>query len=489
MLFNSLEFLLFFVVVTCLYFTIKSKWRWLLLLVSSYFFYGSWNFSYLVLIAASTIVTFYSGIFIGKQNAKTNLSEATKLKNKKLIVTGSLILNFSILIFFKYYNFLVETFNFLSPVELNYSSLLLPVGVSFYVFQAASYTLDVYKKKIEPQHHLGKYALFVSFFPQLVAGPIEKAVNLLPQIENENSFQYERVRSGCLLMLWGIFKKVVIADHLGLFVSEVYGNAGETTGLIPVIATLFFTLQVYIDFSAYSEIAIGAARVLGFNLTTNFKRPYLATSFNDFWKRWHISLNSWFLEYLYIPLGGSRLGKSKTIRNIIIVFLISGLWHGASWNFIIWGAINGCFLIFLDSLMNYQGSKKQQKHLSANKHSLFSKIVRGGFVTIFWAASLVFFRAETFNDAITIYQSMGLGGLNKVFEYGLNQHAFIMVLLLLVMLYLIELFQESGVQEQRIWSLPLPFRWSIYILLAISIIYLGAYGENLSDSSFIYFQF
>jgi len=478
MLFNSFQFLLFFVLVTGLYFVIRHKWRWLLLLIASYVFYASWNAYYLALIATSTLVTFASGLLLEKQNANTS-STQTKTRNKRLIVAGSLIVNFSILVFFKYYDFLAETINFVFRSDLAYSSFLLPVGISFYVFQAASYTLDVYKEKIEPQRHLGKYALFVSFFPQLVAGPIEKAANLLPQIDIEKSFDYERVRSGCLLMLWGVFKKVVVADRLGLFVSEVYGGAEEVTGLIPVIAIFFFAFQVYIDFSAYSEIAIGAALVLGFRLTINFKRPYLASSFKDFWKRWHISLNSWFFEYLYINLGGNRLGKLITTRNIIIVFLISGLWHGPSWNFIIWGGINGCFLIFLDRFLSPQKTT----------HSLFSKMGRGFIILTCWAVSLVFFRAETFSDAIAMYSSMGIGGVDQLFDFGLNRDAFLLAISGLVLVYVVDILQESGIRDQRIFNLPLAVRWGVYVFLAVSIIYLGAYGADFGDSSFIYFQF
>jgi len=482
MLFNSFEFLLFYIIVSVLFFIINNKWRWLLLLIASYVFYSSWSISYLGLIIISTLVTYYSGILLDKQNSNLDKSENTRNKNKHRIVATSLIINLGILFFFKYYNFAATSANSLIPNSLPFIDSLLPVvGISFYTFQALSYTMDVYNGKIKAKRHIGKYALFVSFFPQLVAGPIEKAANLLPQFDEHKTFDYQKVRSGVLLMVWGVFKKVVVADRLGIFVSKVYDSPESTSGIIPVIATLFFAIQLYIDFSSYSDIAIGAARVFGYKLTINFKRPYLSTSFGNFWKRWHISLNSWFMEYLYIPLGGNRGKYSRTIINIIIVFLISGLWHGASWNFVIWGAVNAFYLLVLD---RYLFTTKSKRPLS-----LLKKIFRGTVIMLFWSLSLVFFRANNFTDAITIYSNLSFTGIDQLYDFGLNELTFKFALGMFFFIYVIELFQEVGYTPDNIFRAPLIVRWSIYLLLPLAIIYFGAYGSKLTDSSFIYFQF
>ena len=470
MLFNSFEFLLFFITVAFTYFLIKDKWRWAFLLGASYFFYGSWNTSYLILILLSTVTTFYSGILI------------EKIPNqKKIVALSSLTINLGILFFFKYYNFFATTVNSLSQDTLPFFDTLLPVvGISFYTFQALSYTMDVYNGKIQSQKHIGKYALFVSFFPQLVAGPIEKASNLLPQFSESKLFNYERVRSGLLLIVWGIFKKVVIADRIGVFVSEVYNDPSESYGVINIIATVLFSFQLYLDFSSYSEIAIGSARVFGYKLSTNFKRPYLSVSFKEFWKRWHITLNSWFFEYLYLPLGGNKKKGVTTIRNIIIIFLISGLWHGASWNFVIWGGINSIYLLVIDRLL--QSKKKKKK-------KLFGKMFFGTIIMLLWSASLVFFRANTFEDAMVIYSNMNFSGIENLYAFGLNKLSFYVTIRLLVLVYIIELFQEIGFTENKIFNAPIILRWIIYLILPLSTLYFGAYGLESSDSSFIYFQF
>lgn len=469
MLFNSFQFLLFFILTSVIYFIIKDKWRWLLLLIASYIFYGSWNFFYLSLIILSTFVTYYSGILIEKNPQKSN---------KKKIVVGSLVINLSILFFFKYYNFVASSFNLILPDSLPYfESILAVVGISFYTFQALSYTMDVYNNKIPAQKHIGKYALFVSFFPQLIAGPIEKASDLLPQFNKTKKFDYERARSGCLLIVWGLFKKVVIADRLGIFVTEVYNNPSGSEGIASILAAIFFAFQLYIDFSAYSEIAVGCARIFGYKLTINFKRPYLSSSFKDFWKRWHITLNSWFFEYLYIPLGGNRSNQYKALRNVIIIFLISGLWHGASWNFVIWGAINSIYLVLFDRLF-------PQK----NKN-LFKKIIYGTCIMLLWSLSLIFFRANTFQDALTIYSNLSFTAFEGIYNFGLNRFTFHFTIRLLIFMYVVEIFQELGYTAERIFSKPLLLRWSIYIILSLSILYFGAYGLDSSDSSFIYFQF
>ena len=350
MLFNSIDFLVFFPIVVSVFFIIPKKLRYLWLLVASYYFYMSWQPKYALLIALSTVITYASGILIEryrKQNKPTVM---------KLCVAGSLISNLGILCLFKYGNFIL--FNLTSfasalgiTVANRHLDLLLPVGISFYTFQALSYTIDVYRGDtddgIRVEKNIFKYALFVSFFPQLVAGPIERSKNLLRQIQNIEYipvWNFDRVRDGFFLMIWGLFQKLVIADRASLLVNNVVNHYQKYGFIELLIAMILFAFQIYCDFGGYTNIARGAAQVMGFSLTNNFRQPYLAVNIKDFWRRWHISLTSWFTDYLYIPLGGNRKGTFRKYLNIFIVFSISGLWHGASWNFVVWGVLHGIFL-------------------------------------------------------------------------------------------------------------------------------------------------
>ncbi len=341
-----------------------------------------------------------------------------------------------------------------------------------------SYTIDVYRGKLKPTRDFVAFAAFVSFFPQLVAGPIERAKNLLPQFYVKRSIDYELLRSGLLLMAWGFFKKIVIADRLAIFVDGVFDNVDNLNGISAPVAVIFFAFQLYLDFSAYSDIAIGSARTLGFNLSTNFKRPYLSTSFSDFWKRWHISLSSWFRDYVYIPLGGNRDGKAKHIKNILIVFVLSGLWHGASWNFVIWGGVNALFILVFDGFLRKQRS------------SILKRVFVSLFITTLWALSLIFFRAQTFNDAITMFSHLGAFGKADLYNYGLNSLEFSFTIKLIILYVIFEIFQERFKDLYK-WftSLNFLFRWVVYILLIAIILFLGSYGVGLNDNNFIYFQF
>ncbi|MFT5873946.1 MAG: alginate O-acetyltransferase complex protein AlgI, partial [Clostridium sp.] len=332
MQFTSLYFLIFFSITCILYFIIPHKLRWVWLLICSYAFYMSVNPKYALLIATSTIITYLSGLLI--DNANKISDEKRSIKMKKLWVIASFSSNLGILFLFKYFNFFGDSITrvlniFSISIHMPTFRYLLPLGISFYTLQALSYTIDVYRKDVAPQKNIGKFALFVSFFPQVVAGPIEKSKNMLHQFDEKHVFDYDRVKSGLLLMLWGVFVKIVVADRLALLVNTVFNNPTKYKGFSIIIATLFFTFQIYLDFMSYSDIARGAAEVLGFRITNNFKQPYLSKSIKEFWSRWHISLTSWFKDYLYFPLGGNRRGKLRTYYNIMIVFLVSGLWHGA----------------------------------------------------------------------------------------------------------------------------------------------------------------
>jgi alginate O-acetyltransferase complex protein AlgI len=400
MLFNSLQFIFYFPIVVALYFAIAPKYRWILLLIASYYFYMCWNYKYIILIITSTLIDYFAGIHI--------YTTKTRWK-KKLYLLLSLMTNFGLLFSFKYFNFFGETLNFFfDKFNLFYNlpelNVLLPVGISFYTFQTLSYTIDVYRGEKEPERHFGLFALYVSFFPQLVAGPIERSTRLLPQMHKHFKFDYEKVKNGILQMCWGFFKKVVIADRLAEYVNMVYNNTGSYDGLHYVIATVFFAFQIYCDFSGYSDIAIGTASIMGFDLMRNFRRPYLAHNIREFWQRWHISLSTWFRDYLYIPLGGNRVVKWRWYYNLFITFLISGLWHGANWTFIIWGALHGFYLVFSIWTLNIRG--KFNTAIFGNTKSLYKIAQIAITVLLAWFA-WIFFRANNTGDAFHI--------INKIF--------------------------------------------------------------------------
>ena len=337
MLFNSFAFLIFFPIISILYFIIPHKYRWFFLLTASYYFYMNWKPGYALLIFTSTLVTWLCGLMVEKSEIK---------RNKKVFLILSLLINFGILFVFKYFNFINESvYVLLEKYKIRWTipnlDILLPVGISFYTFQAVGYTIDVYRGDLKAEKNLGIYALFVSFFPQLVAGPIERAKNLLPQFHEKHFPDPDRINIGLKQMIWGYFIKIVVADRLALYINAVYNNVNAHNGTTLLIATIFFSFQIYCDFAGYSNIAIGAAKIMGFDLMTNFTRPYFSSNIHEFWQRWHISLSTWFRDYLYIPLGGNRVGKFRNYVNILITFVVSGLWHGANWTFVIWGALHG----------------------------------------------------------------------------------------------------------------------------------------------------
>lgn len=335
--FNSLEYAAFLPIVFALYWALPHKFRWVLLLISSYYFYMSWNPRYVVLILFTTAVSYAAALLLEKYRNRAS---------RNVILAGTLISCLGVLFFFKYFNFASESvaavaryFSFsMQPITLK---LLLPVGISFYTFQTLSYVIDVYRGEVKAERNFGIYAAFISFFPQLVAGPIERTANLLPQIKSEKKFDYDLAMHGARQMLWGFFKKVAVADVAATYVNTAYDTLHSCTGFDLCAAILFFSMQIYCDFSGYSDIAIGTARLFGINLMTNFKSPYFSTSIKEFWSRWHISLSTWFRDYVYIPLGGSRCSKLRNSFNLLVTFLASGLWHGANWTFVVWGGIHG----------------------------------------------------------------------------------------------------------------------------------------------------
>lgn len=477
MLFNSFSFGIFLFVTILLYwllFNRNIKVRNVFLLAASYFFYGCWNWKLLILIVIVSVTDFVFGALIHKE-------ERPSLR--KVYLAFSLVINLGILGFFKYYNFFIDSFYSIivffgetsAPPLL---SIVLPVGISFYTFQGLSYVLDIYYKKFQPTKDVVAFFAFISFFPQLVAGPIERARDLLPQFSVPKKFDYDLTRKGLFFIAIGLFKKVVIADRLAVYVDAVYSDVANVHGLPALVSVLFFAFQLYLDFSAYSQIAIGTALLFGFKLSTNFNKPYLATSFKDFWARWHITLTNWFRDYLYFPLGGNRKGKFRTYLNVIIVFTVSGLWHGASWTFVIWGFLNGVFLAVFD------------KTFHLNPKNVLGKIGSCIFVTALWGLSLIFFRSGSFADAISMFGNLGFGNAAELYNYGFDKVEMKFTLYLLAGLMLIELFLKNRQEkvEDFFFNKFFPLRWVVYVVLIVATIYLGVYGVG-NDNAFIYFQF
>lgn len=494
MLFNSGQFLIFFPIVVVLFFVLPNKIRPYWLLAASYYFYMCWNAQYALLILTSTIVTYFSGLLL--QKAKENEVSTCR---KNWIVAGSFIINLGILGYFKYFNFLIDTIGqilALAGVKLNVPQfdILLPVGISFYTFQALSYTMDVYRDEIYAEKNFFKYALFVSFFPQLVAGPIERSKNLLKQLDGSQKFDFERVRDGFLLILWGYFLKVVLADRIAIFVDSVYGDPVAFGGWYIVLATALFGIQIYCDFYGYSVIAMGGARILGIELMENFDAPYLATSVADFWRRWHISLTSWFKDYLYIPLGGSRKGTARKYINKMIVFLVSGLWHGASLSFVVWGGINGLYQVIGEVLKPIRDKCVELFGLDRESigHRLLHIVVTFCLVDFAW----LFFRAGTMTDAMIILKQMFtihnpwvlIDG--SIYDCGLNIKSFWLMIISIGILLFADICKNKNVAirevicKQNLWC-----RYLILILAICAILTFGVWGSGYDAAGFIYFQF
>jgi len=491
MLFNSISFLIFFPIVVAVFFIIPKRYRWILLLAASYFFYMSWRPEYIILIIVSTLIDYFAGRMMERTVEKS--------KKKKYLLL-SIFSNLGLLFAFKYFNFFNSSLNSVfSHLSLNYPisnlSLLLPVGISFYTFQTMSYTIDVYRGIQKPEKHLGIFALYVSFFPQLVAGPIERSLNLLPQFRRETAFDFERISGGVKLMLWGFFKKIVIADRAAFLVNTVYNNPHDFAGFQLILATIFFAFQIYCDFSGYSDIAIGAAQILGFKLMDNFNRPYFSKNISEFWKRWHISLSTWFRDYLYIPLGGNRVKIKRLYFNLFITFLISGFWHGANWTFLVWGGLNGLYLITEIVMKPY--SLKIEKVLHLKAYSPLYKLFKVAFTFLLVLFAWIFFRANNLSDAFLIISriplSFGSTFKNIVFlneqtisSMGLNRVDFIIALTSIMFMEFIHYIQRHGSIRNMLKSKPLYFRYSVYIVFILSILIFGTFTNA---SSFIYFQF
>lgn len=495
MLFNSLHFLLFFPLVVGIYFIIPRKVRWGWLLAASYYYYMSWNAKYTLLLAASTMITWISGLLIERCNGESNAEH-----KKKWLVALSFICNLALLFVFKYFHFGLSILNRLlrvmhiSAVQSTFN-VLLPVGISFYILQALSYTMDVYRGDVKVEKNLFKYALFVSFFPQLVAGPIERSRDLLPQILVPHDFDFDRVKRGLWLMLWGYFQKLVIADRLAIFVNTVYGDPAvyRHGGVVNLVTMIFFAFQTYADFAGYSNLALGAAEVLGYRLTTNFVRPFFSINITEFWTRWHVSLSRWFVSYLYIPLGGNRVGKFRYYCNLMIVFLASGLWHGADWTYLVWGGLNGIISI-VERLLTPVW-RKCRVLLNFNDRSTLMKCVQSAYVIFMFGFVQIFFRSESVDQSMEFIQ--GLLRFNpydlfngKLFNYGLDFVNFVIIAVSFLVLFLVAWIQrdESSLRS-KIEQQPLVLRWGLIIAAIAAVVFFGVYGPGFDASQFIYFQF
>ena len=483
MLFNSLDFALFLPLVFFLYwFVFQKRLRFqnALIVVASYTFYGWWDWRFLSLIIFSTTVDYIVGRKLSSEN--------NKIKRKVLLLT-SVIVNLGFLGFFKYYNFFLENFIdaftlFGMQINANSLNIILPVGISFYTFQTLSYTIDVYKKKLEPTNDLIAFSAFVSFFPQLVAGPIERATNLLPQFYKKRTFVYHKAVDGMRQILWGFFKKIVIADNCAVFANEIFNNSFEMNGSTLVLGAIFFTFQIYGDFSGYSDIAIGTARLFGFDLKQNFANPYFSRDIAEFWRRWHISLSTWFRDYLYIPLGGSRGSILMKVRNTFIIFIVSGFWHGANWTFIIWGTLNAIYflpLLLTNNNRNNLGIVAEGKLLPSCKEllAMFSTFI----LTVF---AWIFFRAESTGQAFYIFNQIFSQSFFEVpyFRNGTDSYS---TIFLVVVFMLIEwIGRNNKFAIQNMFSLNKSYmRLSLYFFIIVTILIMGSFENN----NFIYFQF
>lgn len=474
MLFNSIGFFLFFSLVLTLYHFLPRKYTWIMLLIASLFFYMCWRWQYIFLLFFPATIDF----FVARKIEKTK-----SLTARKYLLGLSIVTNLGLLFYFKYFNFFIDSINTAaswlhSSVLLDNAHILLPVGISFYTFQSISYTVEVYRGHIAAERHFGKFALFVSFFPQLVAGPINRPQVLLPQVNNLKPLDAVNFVLGARLILWGLFKKVVIADRLAFFVNLVYNDPNSYHGFSILIATVFFAFQIYCDFSGYSDIAIGVAKMMGIDLMKNFNKPYFSKSIKEFWSKWHISLSTWFRDYLYIPLGGNRTNTARWIFNLFITFLVSGIWHGASFNFVIWGAIHG-LLIALESL------NQKFKLIKFKLPSIISTMWTFSVVCFAW----IFFRANTVHDSFTIIKNLFDFSHSLSSEVrqstGANLYNFAVGFPLIITLLLFEKFWGFR-KIQNYFRQYQYIRFACYIVL---ILFIALFGVLTEQSSFIYFQF
>lgn len=489
MLFNSIVFIVFFLVVTSLYFMLSYKYRGFMLLVASCVFYMFFKIEYILILLGTIVVDYIAGIYI---------EGAEDSKRKKVFLIISLIANIGVLAVFKYYNFindnitgLLSIWNLENPIPA--LSILLPIGLSFHTFQAMSYTIEVYRGTQKAERNFWTYALYVMYYPQLVAGPIERPQNMLHQFYEKHDFDYSRAISGLRLMLWGFFAKVVVADNLSVYVNRVYDNLPEQNAVTCLIAVYFFSIQIYCDFYGYTSIARGASRIMGIELMQNFNLPYFATSIRDFWSKWHISLSTWFRDYLYIPLGGNRVAKPRMMFNLFIVFLVSGLWHGANWTFIIWGALHGLFLLSEIIINDYfrEIKRKLSKFFGAKLWYVLSLLITFHLVSLAW----IFFRAPSLAEAVMVCKTVlfelpsaiigFMHGESVLAGINLPSGKTLPVLLLMIATFFLLDKYRSNSKALQFFNSKAWLRYSMYSVFLLCIFLYG----YMEDVAFIYFQF
>ena len=481
MLFNSLQFLIFFPLVATAFFALPDRLRNILLLIASYYFYMCWRPGYIAVIIFITLLDYFAGIMI----------EGAKEERARQFFLGLSILgNFGLLFVFKYFNFFAQSLSALPHVGSSRAipllRLALPIGLSFHTFQAVSYTIEVYRRRVPAERNLLDYALYVSFFPQMVAGPIERPYHLLPQFKTHKQIEFESVRSGLEQAMWGFFKKAVIADRIAVMVNTVYRTPQQFSGPILTLATILFSIQIYCDFSGYSDIAIGCARIMGFELMTNFRQPYFSQSIEEFWRRWHISLSTWFRDYLYIPLGGNRVSAWRWCANILVVFTVSGLWHGANWTFVVWGAAHGIFYLVgrATSGLRVSVAKMLGEGSVPRVFAAWRMLFTFALVTAAW----VFFRAQSITDALfvfTHFYRIGNFHFADLNQSGMEPSDFIIAAAMITVTFVVEWLQMNETAAARdLWNIK-PVRWALYYACAYSIVCFGVF-ERLE---FIYFRF
>lgn len=498
MLFNSIGFMFFMPLVLVAYFCVPRRWRYILLLIASYFFYMCWSPKYAILIAFSTIITYIGGLlleFVDKRGKRPAI--------KKWIVIGSVLCNLLVLGYFKYFTFAVRTFEKLLgivgvQVIPQTFSIVLPVGISFYTFQALSYVIDVYRGEVKAERNILKYALFISFFPQLVAGPIERSKNLLKQVQEVHKidlWNMRRIASGAIYMLWGYFMKMVIADRAAVLVDTVFDSYYKYGSVELVMAVVWFAIQIYCDFAGYSLIAIGMAKVMGFSLMENFDAPYFSRSVKEFWRRWHISLSSWFRDYVYIPLGGNRGKRWKKYRNLMITFLVSGLWHGAAWSYVVWGGLHGLYQIIGELTLPIRTRITNALHVNTEcfSHKLLKTFITFALVSFAW----IFFRADSVSVAFAYIQRIitkpDLWCLfdGTLYTLGLDRPEMKILVLSTVLLFLVDgiKYRRKEMLDVVIFRQNTWFSWGCVLGLFFIILIYGVYGPTYDATQFIYFQF
>lgn len=491
MSFNTLNFILFLSLVIIVYFLVGQKFRYPFLLLASYFFYAYYDIPLVAFLVLITLFNYGIALMIDKGD------------NKKIWLITGIVVNVGVLAFYKYLNFSFRILNSIfSKVgfggRLPLFSFIVPLGISFIIFSVISYIVDVYKGKIKAEKNLVKFALYVSFFPKVVQGPIVKARDMLNQLDEKHHFDMQRFREGSLMVMWGMFMKMVLADRIAIPVNLVYGSVDTFAGTSLIIATFLFALQLYFDFAGYSLIAVGTFKILGFRVNANFKQPYLSTSVGEFWRRWHISLNEWLMEYIYIPLGGSRVGNFRYILNVLITFGLSGLWHGSNGGYIVWGLLNGVYILGEKYIGPKTDTKKAEK--KANPILVFLGRIK---VFLLVSISWIFFRAATTTASMKVINGM-ITRLNYIptIEYiesfiagekgiflGLNQHAWTVIIVFLIIAIIVDLLVQRYDLIDKVANAPIWIRWPIFMAIMIIIIIYGMYGFGYNASNFIYSQF